>query len=113
MARYKIRITRQARTHLQDIRDYIATTFIEPGTAKKMVQLLRSEIQSLSEMPQRIKTIDEEPWGSYGFRKIRVKNYYVYFWINEEKKQVQIIAVIYVKRDQIRQLEKMALENEE
>ena len=113
MARYKIRITRQAREHLQDIRDYIETTFLEPGTAKKMVQLLRSQIQSLSEMPQRIKTIDEEPWGNYGFRKIRVKNYYVYFWINEEKEQVQIIAVIYVKRDQIRQLEKMILEDEE
>jgi len=113
MAKYKIRITRQARAHLQDIRDYIATTFLEPGTAKKMVQLLRSEIQSLSDMPQRIKAIDEEPWGSYGFRKIRVKNYYVYFWIDEENKQVQIIAVIYVKRDQIRQLEKMVLEDEE
>lgn len=113
MEEYKIRITRQARTHLQDIRDYIATTFLEPETAKKMVQLLRLEIQSLSDMPQRIKVIDEEPWGSYGFRKKRVKNYYVYYWINEEKKQVQIIAVIYVKRDQIKQLEKMALEDKE
>ena len=113
MAKYKIRITRQARAHLQDIKDYIATTFLEPETAKKMMQLLRSEIQSLSDMPQRIKTIDEEPWGSNGFRKIRVKNYYVYFWINEVKKQVQIIAVIYMRRDQIRQLEKMALEDEE
>ncbi len=113
MAKYKIRITRQARAHLQDIRDYIATTFLEPGTARKMVQLLRSEIRALSEMPQRFKTIDEEPWGSYGFRKIRIKNYYVYFWINEEKEQVQIIAVIYVKRDQIRQLEKMVFADEE
>ena len=111
MEKYKIRITKQARAHLQEIRDYIATTFLEPGTAKKMVHLLRSEIQSLSEMPQRIKTIDEEPWGSYGFRKIRVKNYYVYFWINEEKKQVQIIDVIYVKRDQIKQLGKMDLQD--
>lgn len=113
MAKYKIRITRQARAHLQNIRDYIAATFLEPETAKKMVHLLRSEIQSLTEMPQRIKTIDEEPWGGYDLRKISVKNYYVYFWINEEKKQVQIIAVIYVKRDQVSQLEKMVLEDEE
>ena len=85
MGKYKIRITRQARTHLQNIRDYISTTFLMSGTAKKMIQLLRSEIRSLSENPQRIKAIDEEPWGGYGIRKIRVKNYYVYFWINEEK----------------------------
>lgn len=111
MGKYKIRITRQARTRLQNIRDYISTTFLMSGTAKKMIQLLRSEIRSLSENPQRIKAIDEEPWGGYGIRKIRVKNYYVYFWINEEKKQVQIVAVVYVKMDQIRQLENMALED--
>ncbi len=97
MAKYKVRITRQARAHLQDIRDYIATTFLESETARKMVQLLRSEIQSLTEMPQRIKNIDEEPWGSYGFRKIRVKNYYVYFWINEEKK-LKGFDLIYTKQ---------------
>ena len=113
MNEYKVRITRQAKNHLQNIRDYIATNFCEPGTAKKMVQLLRKEIMSLSNMPQRIKVIDEEPWHSYGFRKIKVKNYYVYFWINEEKQQVQIIAVIYVKRDQVKQLEKMILEDTE
>ena len=112
-AKYKIRITRQARAHLQGIRDYIADTFLEPGTAKKMIRLLRTEMQSLSEMPQRIKTIDEEPWGSYGFRKIRVKNYYIYFWINEEKKRVQITSVIYVRRDQIKQLENMIIEDDE
>ena len=111
MGKYKIRFTRQARTHLHNIRDYISTTFLMPGTAKKMIQLLRSEIRSLSENPQRIKAIDEEPWGGYGIRKIRVKNYYVYFWINEEKKQEQIVAVVYVKMDQIRQLENMALED--
>ncbi len=44
MAKYKIRITRQAKAHLQDIMDYIATTFLEPGTAKKMVQLLTDPI---------------------------------------------------------------------
>ena len=113
MAKYKVKITRQARAQLQEIRDYIATTFLELGTARRMVQLLRAEIASLADMPERIKLIDEEPWRSYGFRKIRVKNYYVYFWINEDKKQVQVVAVIYVKRNQARQLEKMILDDEQ
>lgn len=112
MAKYKVKITRQARAQLQEIRDYIATTFLELGTARRMVQLLRAEITSLADMPERIKLIDEEPWRSHGFRKIRVKNYYVYFWINEDKKQVQVVAVIYVKRKQARQLEKMILDDE-
>lgn len=40
-----------------------------------------------------------------GFRKIRVKNYYIYFWVNDDTKEVNIIAVIYVRRDQAEQLE--------
>ena len=82
------------------IGDYIAYTLLDPNTAKKIIRQIRMKMESLSEMPQRIKTIDEEPWGSYGIRKIRVKNYYFYFWINEDKQQVQIVAIIYVHRNQ-------------
>ena len=38
---------------------------------------------------------------------MRVKNYYVYFWIDEENYEVQIIAVIYVARDQMTQLNRL------
>ena len=41
---------------------------------------------------------------------MRVKNYYVYFWIDEGNSKVQITAVIYVARDQAKQLEKMKMD---
>lgn len=66
-----------------------------------------SGIMSLQTMPYRVKLIDEQPWGKLGFRKIRVKNYYIYFWIDENRKEVHILAVIYVRRDQAKQLEKL------
>ena len=37
-------------------------------------------------------------------------NFYIYFWIDEENKKVQIIGVIYVRRDQSRQLDQMKTE---
>lgn len=104
---YKIRITKQAKEHLTLIRDYIATELKVPAIAKKMLDLLKSEMYSLEIMPYRIKCIDEKPWHDLGFRKIRVKNYYIYFWIDENEKEVHIIAVVYVKRDQIKQLENL------
>ena len=100
MDKYSIRITAQAREHLRSIRDYIAIDLSEPGIAKSILKLLRKRMATLSFMPHRVKLIDEQPWRDIGFRKIRVKNYYVYFWINDAAKQVNIIAVIYVKRDQ-------------
>ncbi|ADP39135.1 toxin RelE [Gardnerella vaginalis] len=40
---------------------------------------------------------DWQPWGNLGFRKIRVKNYYIYFLVDENRKEIQILAVIYVR----------------
>lgn len=62
---------------------------------------------SLDSLPHRIKCIEEKPWSDLGFRKLRVKNYYIYFRIDEALKEVQILAVIYTKMDQEKQLEKL------
>lgn len=58
-------------------------------------------------MPYRVQLIDEQPWGNLGFRTIRTKNYYIYFLVDENRKEIQILAVIYVRRDQARQLERL------
>jgi hypothetical protein len=42
-----------------------------------------------------------------------VKNFYIYFWIDEEKKKVQVIGVVYQKRDQRRQLMEMEIDMSE
>ncbi len=107
MDSYKIRITKQTKEHLALIRDYIALELKEPTIAKKMLELLKMEMYSLETMPHRVKCIDEQPWHDLGFRKIQLKNYYIYFWIDENKNEVQIIAIIYAKRDQTKQLEKL------
>ena len=65
------------------------------------------EIATLSEMPGRIKPVDEEPWHSRGLRKIIAKNFYVYFLIDEPAKRVYILNVIYDQRDQLKQMAKM------
>ncbi len=53
---------------------------------------------------------EEEPWCSEGVRRMRVKNYYVYFWIDEENSKVQVTSIIYAARDQAVQLEYMEME---
>ena len=110
MADYKIRITRQAKGHLQEIRRYIEKELFAPDAALGTVRAIRAGIAELRQMPERIKPIEEQPWGSNGIRKIRVKNYYAYFWIDEGNRIVQVIGVIYVKRDQAKQLEQMQIE---
>lgn len=107
MDKYKIKITRQAKEHLMLIRQYIAVELKVPTSAQKLLELLKSEMLSLETMPHRVKCIDEQPWHDLGFRKIKVKNYYIYFVIDENNKEIQILAVIYVRRDQSKQLEQI------
>lgn len=107
---YKIRITRQARDQLRNIKRYITEELLAPDAAENTIAAIKKEIKSLNRMPERIKLTEEEPWRSEGIHKTRVKNYYVYFWIDEKNARVQITAVIYVARDQIAQLETMDME---
>ena len=110
MDEYGIRITRQARDQLREIRRYIEHELLAPIAAKNTIAAIKTEMQSLVHMPSRIHLTPEQPWHDYGVRRDRVKNYYIYFWIDKENKKVQIIGVIYVRRDQSRQLTLMDME---
>ena len=107
---YAVKITRQAREHLRAIKSYIAEELLAPDAALKTMTVLREAMEGLSNMPERIKLTDEEPWRSEGVRRMRVRNYYIYFWIDEENCRVQITSVIYIVRDQAAQLERMEME---
>ena len=110
MKKYTVRITKQARDHLRGIKAYIANELLAPDAAQNTIATLKKEIKSLSEMPERIMLTDEEPWHSEGIRRMRVKNYYVYFWIDRDKSKVQVTSVIYIARNQTAQLELMEKE---
>ncbi len=92
---YIVKITTQAEEQLQAIVKYID---------------IENSISSLSQFPQRVALTEEEPWRSTGIHKMPVKNFPVYFWIDEENSKVQVTAVIYGRRDQINQLSQMDME---
>ena len=74
MNHYKITITKDAEADLTELRSYIANEIHAPDTALKYIRSIRSEISKLSFLPERIKLLDDEPWHSYGIRKIKAKN---------------------------------------
>ena len=104
---YTIRITRQAREHLREIRRYIENELKAPQAALNTIDAIKAEILSLQEMPARIHLTPEEPWREQGVRREVVRNFYIYFWIDEDNRKVQVIAVVYIKRDQVKQLIQM------
>ena len=104
---YKVRVTRYAYNQMKEIRQYIAEELFAPEAAKNLLIAIREAIGSLQSMPSRHRPVEEEPWRTEGVRRLTVKNFYVYYWTDEENEQVHVTAVVYGRRDQIKQLEDM------
>ena len=107
---YIVKITAQAEEQLQEIIKYITSELKAPKAALCLLDKIEHSISSLSQFPQRVTLTEEEPWRSYGIHKMPVKNFLIYFWIDEENSKVQATAVIYGKRDQLKQLSQMDIE---
>lgn len=110
MKTYRVEITKYAKNQMRDIARYVKLKLKNPDAAKLLLHDLKKAIVSLVNMPQRIPLTEEEIWREQGIYKMPVKNYLVYFWIDENKNIVYVTAVIYNKREQKRQLSKMEMQ---
>lgn len=107
---YNVKITAQAEDQIQEIIRYIAHELKAPEAALHLLDTFEDSFISLAQFPQRVALVDDEPWHAKGIHRLPVKNFLVYFWIDEDNIKVQIIAIIYAKRDQIRQLAQIDME---
>ncbi len=101
---YRIILLPEAQKDIREIVLYIAKELAAPQAALNLQDEFQKEISSLARMPKRIKTVDEWPWKDAGIRKMRVKNYYIYFLVDDVEMVVKVNAVIYVGRDQYKQM---------
>ncbi len=99
MNRYRIDISEPAENDLRDMVRYIAAQLSVPLTALKMMDLVEEAIMGLAIMPQKCSPVNDERLAVMGYRKLQVKNYVVFFTINERAKVVDIERILYVRRD--------------
>ncbi len=105
--KYRVIITPQAQQQLTAIRDYILFELKSPAAAKNTLSALKTAIESLEQMPNRIPLTDEEKWREYGVHKMTVNNFLVYFTVDKEDTAVYVFAVVYARRDQKKALEEL------
>lgn len=97
---YKVDITKQAEQSMRNIALYIAQNLRNVSAAESHADAFLNAIGELSYRAPTVKTIPEQPWGEMGFRRINVKNYFIYFKIYEDRKEVSVLDIIYQGRDQ-------------
>ncbi len=110
--RYTVRITDAAENDLRAVFSYIAFELRSYANAVGQLKRLESAIDSLSEMPERYRRYDKEPWHSRGLRRMSVDHYCVFYIPDKRSQSVLIIRVMYGGRDIDRRLAEYAEEAE-
>ena len=100
MRTYNVIIEPDAENALSEILSYISGVLKSPESAENTLNSLLKGINSLDFMPQRYAVLPEDFLEKEGVRRMQVRNYFVYFSVDEENKLVNVLDVLYVGREQ-------------
>ena len=99
MNKYKIQFSKDARQDLKDVYIYIKYSLQEPIIAKKMIDKIKKEIYKLEDKPTIYAIIKDKIIKKKEIRKIKVNNYIVFYRIKENKSIVEIVRIMYERRN--------------
>jgi plasmid stabilization system protein ParE len=99
---YSIEISEPAENDLRDIILYISSQLSAPMTVMTMVDTIEEALLGLSEMPQKSPAVRDDRLVSMGYRKLLIKNYVVFFTIDEQSQVVNLERILYARRDWLR-----------
>ena len=102
--KYKVLLSIKAKEDLKDIVFYIKNNLKEPAIACKYAKMIKDEIKELSYFPQRNAIIDDDIITDLKVRKLIIKNYIVFYRINEENNIVNVERILYGASNWINEL---------
>ena len=103
--KYKIEITQEAEKDFENIFTYISETLCNKQAALRMISLLDKNIRSLTDMPNSYPKVKDMYLKKMGLRFITVKNYIVFYTVEDEERKVYIVRILYGKRNWVKILQ--------
>jgi toxin ParE1/3/4 len=99
MNNYAVFITGTAFEDLEKIARYIKYELKEPLTAINIIAEIKKGIFSLDNMPCRHNLVRDKNLAHMGYRRLFVGNYTVFYIVLENKPVVNIVRVLYSRRN--------------
>lgn len=99
MQNYNVYVSEPAENDLRDIVRYISSQLLASITAVKMIETIEEALLTLENMPYSYPLVTDERLNSMGYHKLIVKNYVVFFTIDENSKLVNVERILYSRRD--------------
>lgn len=94
---YIIHITATAERDIIRAADYIEFTLKNPTAAEHLLDVATEQINSLADLPEKFRLVDDPVLASWGVRFIIVNNYLAFYTIDKEKQMVIVVRFLYQK----------------
>ncbi len=88
-----------ARQDMADIARSISRELHNPDAAKKLAKEMKAAAERLPDFPHANRIILPVKPLKYEYRRLLIKNYIMFYWIDERTKTISVARVIYAKRD--------------
>lgn len=105
MSSYKFLVLPSCQKSMQELKHYIADVLCNPSAAYSCIDEIERKIVGLADMPKMFKLVDDEPWHSRGIRRMRVRNFFVYYRVDDSANMVYVLNITYAKRSQKKALD--------
>lgn len=96
---FKVVITRRAQNDLIQILDYISVDLSNPRAASDFLQKVEDATQTISEFPFSSQLYQPSFFNIQDIRFKVIGNYNMFYSVNEDDKIVEILTIIYAKRN--------------
>lgn len=96
---YKIEFLPIAKKDIDDITYYISHSLKNIKAAKKLRNLFMSGIEDILEFPYGSPIYQQKIAQGKDYRCYKVKNFLIFYNINEEKRIITILRILYQKMD--------------
>ncbi|XVG95965.1 type II toxin-antitoxin system RelE/ParE family toxin [Eubacteriales bacterium KG127] len=94
MDHYKILVSEKYYMDLKEILHYISRDLSDPLAASTLLDKIEKTIFSLSTMPYRYSIIDDSYLAHKEFRKCLIKNFIIFYKVDEESKTIMIHRIL-------------------
>ena len=96
---YNLEYLPAARNDMLEIVRYISGELKNPDAAERLADELVKASESVLAFPYVTPAYRTIRPLKHEFRKIRVQNYLMFYWVDEEKKLVTVARIVYAKRN--------------
>ena len=97
MKKYEVIVTDLAKKDIKNIHSYISNELFLPDEALNLVKLIERNIKNLEVMPERFRKY--EKYKEKNIRICRVKKYLIFYNINDDENQVEVVRILYSVRN--------------